>query len=52
MKKERNAFFSNYTAQNTSYIPNMPQNMTMPIPNNIPQPQPYGNYEFGVKFRK
>ena len=36
MKKERNAFFSNYTAQNTSYIPNIPNNM--PIPN---MQQPY-----------
>ena len=35
MKKERNAFFSNYTAQNTSYIPNIPNNMPMP---NIQQP--------------
>jgi hypothetical protein len=43
MKKERNAFFSNYTAQNTSYIPNIPQNM--PMPNNLQQPQPYYNYE-------
>ena len=42
MKKERNAFFSNYTAQNTSYIPNIPPNM--PIPNNMQQ-QPYYNYE-------
>ena len=23
MKRDRNSFFSNYTAQNTSYIPNM-----------------------------
>jgi division protein CdvB (Snf7/Vps24/ESCRT-III family) len=35
MKRERNSFFSNYTAQNTSYIPNIPQNMPMP---NIQQP--------------
>ena len=35
MKKERNAFFSNYTAQNTSYIPNIPKNMPMP---NMQQP--------------
>lgn len=41
MKKERNAFFSNYTAQNTSYIPNMPQNI--PMPNTFPQP--LNNYD-------
>ena len=23
MKRDRNSFFSNYTAQNTSFIPNM-----------------------------
>ena len=35
MKKERNAYFSNYTAQNTSYIPNIPPNVPMP---NMQQP--------------
>ena len=41
MKKERNAFFSNYTAQNTSFIPSNPINMQLP---NIPN-QPFYNSE-------
>ena len=44
MKKERNAFFSNYTAQNTSYFPSTP---IMQVPN-FPN-QPYYNNEFGYQ---
>jgi len=42
MKKERNAFFSNYTSQNTSYFPNTPPNM--PIPQNNPYYNVDNNY--------
>ena len=43
MKRERNTFFSNYTAQNTSYIPNVPQMPNMNFNTGIPTSQPFYN---------
>lgn len=44
MKRDRNTFFSNYTAQNQTYIPNGIPNISNNIQSNIPPQTQFGPY--------